>query len=271
MNSIAATPERRWAHGTPARWLLAAIFPLIWLLDRSWWQLSPDVLVVAAILPLAWKLAAAHPATEGPRPRLVVPAAVLLALGIITSRMSVMAFAWAWLAVVFFLPKSAIPAGRLWLLVAGAFPWVLTDGNTLGWLFRLSGANLTARIFEATGYEVIAHGTELTIGGVPISVEAACGGMKLLQVLMSGGLALTALRFPRSRAFWIMVALLPALAWAANTLRIIVITAWGLAHGVASAAGAFHTWGAMVVIVAMLAGYLALAALVAKRFPLSRP
>ncbi|MBB5351569.1 exosortase/archaeosortase family protein [Haloferula luteola] len=246
--------------------LLGVIFPLIWALDRRWWQLSPDVLVILAILPLSWRLARQHSAVQPSRPRFTLPAAILLGIGILANQMTLMAFGWSWLAVSYFLPATSISPARLGCLLTGAFPWVLTDGDPIGWWFRLTGAHLTALTYEAAGYHVVAHGTELVVGGIPISVEAACGGMKLLQVLMSGGVALTALQFPRQRGFWIMVGLLPVLAWLANTLRIIVITGWSLRFGIDAAAGAFHTWGAMGVIGTMLGSYLALSHWISKRF-----
>lgn len=244
--------------------LLVAIFALIWCLDLRWWRLSPDVLCVTLLLPLAWYLASRHPAGEPSKPRLSSLAALGLVAGIVFQQITLIAFSWAWLAVGFVFPATTLPAGRLWLLAAGAFPWMLVDGQEIGWWFRLSGSAVTARIFEAAGCEVVARGTFLEVNGLPISVEAACGGLRLLQVLLSGGVALSFLRFHRAKGFWWMVALLPALAWFANTLRIVVITAWGLRFGADSAAGAFHTWGAMVVVIAMLGAFVPVSALILK-------
>jgi exosortase/archaeosortase family protein len=166
--------------------------------------------------------------------------------------MTVMAVAWSGLAVRWFFPPNRIPRSRLCVICAGAFPWVLLDFNTLGWMFRLSGATVTAVFFESLGFDVEVSGTQLTVGGLPISVEAACGGLQLLQVLLSGGALLSLLHFPTASGFWWMLLSLPMLAWISNTLRIIAISAWGLVFGMESAAGAFHTWGALLVLACML-------------------
>jgi len=170
-----------------------------------------------------------------------------------------MAFGWAGLAVIYSFPRSRLSKARLWVLCAGAFPWVLLDLNALSWWFRLSGAWVTGIVFDTLGMDVVVRGTQLEIDGLPISVEAACGGLQVLQVLLSGGVAMTLLRFPQERLFWSMLAALPFLAWAANTFRIVIISGWGLAFGVERAAGAFHTWGALVVLVMMCGLYYCLA------------
>ncbi|CAA6678262.1 MULTISPECIES: archaeosortase/exosortase family protein [unclassified Lentimonas] len=247
-------PHRSWI----ATLLLGLMLPAIWFLDLTWWHLSADVVVIIALVPLAWWVALKNPAVE---PRVPIEtrwgclAAISLFLGVLLNQMSLMAFGWAGLAVLFCFPESAISKLRLWVLCAGAFPWVLLDLTILSWWFRLSGAAVTGHLFDLFGMDVIVRGTLLEIEGLPISVEAACGGMQLLQVLLSGGVALTLLRFPKRSLFWGMFALLPALAWAANTVRIIIISGWGLAFGAERAAGAFHTWGALLVLVVLLALY----------------
>jgi exosortase/archaeosortase family protein len=226
------------------RVLLFALFPLIWLLDLSWWALSPDVVLVAALIPLAWIWAERNPDpvdAAGPSAMGTLVAVALCALGIFMQSMTMMAFTWSWLAVVYLLPPTSISRSRLWVLCAGAFPWVLIDAELVGWWFRLSGADLTGWLFYIAGMEVVARGTQLEIEGLPISIEAACGGLQMLQVLMSAGVALTLIRFPRERGFWFMLGLLPVLAWISNTFRIIVISAWGVAFGADAAAGLFHT------------------------------
>ena len=241
-----------------ATFLLGLMLPAIWLLDLAWWRMSPDVVIIVALIPLAWWLSSKNPTTPARAPvqkRWVRLAAVSLLLGVLLNQMFLMAFGWAGLAVLFCFPASAISKLRLWVLCAGAFPWVLLDLNTLSWWFRLSGAAVTGGLFDLLGMDVMVHGTLLEIDGLPISIEAACGGMQLLQVLLSGGVALTLLRFPQRSLFWGMFALLPVLAWTANTARIIMISAWGLAFGAERAAGAFHTWGALLVLTLLLGLY----------------
>ena len=177
-----------------------------------------------------------------------------------------MAFAWSWLAVNYVFPVKKLSKTRLWILCTGAFPWILIEGQQVGWYFRLTGAELTVWLYDFLGYKVTGEGTLLEIEGLPISVETACGGLNLLQVLLSGGIALTLIRFPKESSFWYILALLPVLAWFANTVRIIVISAWGLNFGAEAAAGAFHTWGALIVVLSMLGAYVVCARLFSKCF-----
>lgn len=248
----------------PAGWFLLAIYPLIWLLDLSWWYLTPDVIIIAGILPLAWFLsgqAVSSVEFSDQRPRLTGLGVLLLAVGILLNLISLIAFAWSWLAVNYIFPVKNFSRTRLWILCTGAFPWILTEGQKIGWYFRLTGANLTVWLYHRLGYKVTGEGTLLEIEGLPISVETACGGLQLLQVLLSGGIAITLIRFPKEPDFWYMLVLLPMLAWFANTVRIIVIAAWGIRYGAEAAAGAFHTWGALIVVLSMLGAYVACAQL----------
>lgn len=254
-----------WQYYLPR--LVLALFALaIWLLDLSWYTQAPDAVVIVLLLPLAFFLSgktrqvAAAPAARG-----LYWMAALLGLGVVCNSMLLMAFGWAGLAQWVYFQHSSLPRARLWLLCAGAFPWVLMDLQQIGWIFRLSGAAVTAVLYDGLGLDVSVSGTQMWIGQLPVSVEAACGGLQLLQVLLSGGVALTLLQFPRSSGFWTMIVLLPLLAWLANTARIIVICAWGLAYGLESAAGGFHTWGAMLVVFTMLALYLLASRLVRYR------
>lgn len=253
----------------PAGWFLLAIYPLIWLIDLSWWQLAPDVLIIVGILPLAWLLnrrAGVSGKSADRRPGLTKVAILLLTVGILLNQFSLMAFAWSWLATDYVFPATKLSRVRLWVLCTGAFPWILVEGQRVGWYFRLTGADLTVWLYDLLNYEVTGGGTLLEIEGLPISVETACSGLQLLQVLLSGGIALTLVRFPKEPGFWCMLALLPALAWFANTVRIIVISAWGLNFGAEAAVGAFHTWGALIVILSMLGGYVACAQFFSKCF-----
>jgi len=227
----------------------------IWFSDTSWIGLAPDVLIVILLLSFAWWIALKYP-SEINYAKHTLPVLFLLCVGLVFNSMTLMAFSWGWLAVNYVLPRTSISRKKLLFVCAGAFPWVLLDFQTIGWWFRLSGAFLTGQLFSFLGYDVAVEGTQLSIGGFPMSVEAACGGLQLLQVLMSGGIALNLICYPKSRLFWPMLLILPLLAWISNTVRIVVISAWGLAFGSEAAAGIFHTWGAMVVLLAMVLLYL---------------
>lgn len=229
----------------------------IWMLDLSWYLQAPDSIIILLLIPLAVFFASKSKGM--PRELSTIRLyllTLLLGLGVIANSMLLMAFAWGGLAQYVFFRETTLSQKRLWLLCSGAFPWVLIDLYQVGWLFRLSGAAITGVFYDLIGLNVQVNGTQLLIGEMPVSIEAACGGLQLLQVLLSGGVALTLIQFPRERGFWTMIGLLPVLAWLANTFRIIVICGWGLFFGVESASGAFHTWGAMVVVVTMLVLYM---------------
>jgi exosortase/archaeosortase family protein len=257
--------DTRTQPASAGKWLVGALFPLIWLLDRRWLHEAPDVALVTLVLPLILLLARRHP---GPPPhptsRFFAMAAGLLSLGIVLQQMTLMAFGWAALATRFLLPPHGLPPGRIILVLAGAFPWVLLDASFVGWWFRLTSAAMAGTFYDLLGFPVTVHGTIVKVDDLPVSIEAACNGLQLLQVLFSGGVALSLILFHRRHGFWWMVASLPILAWLANTLRIVVVTGWGLRFGSESAQGAFHTWGALGVILAMFLMILPLSQAIAK-------
>lgn len=243
--------------------LLLCLALLIWLLDRAWALISPDAVVIIAVLPLAYLMARKHPMMEAGKaelklsPVLVIGCSLIL-LGIFFGVMTFMAFGWGCLCTELLLARTQLSRPRLILLCAGAFPWVLMDFNEVGWFFRLSGADVTAFIYSLTGHTVNSDGTFVVVDGLLVSVEAACSGMELLQVLISGGVGLALIQYPKSRIFWTLVAALPILAWISNCVRIVVITFWALHFGIDAASGTFHTWGALVVLCTMLSLFIAL-------------
>jgi exosortase/archaeosortase family protein len=98
-------------------------------------------------------------------------------------------------------------------------------------------------------------GTSLQIEDQPLAVDAACAGIDTLQSTLVAGLWLAeTLRTPG--AWWRAVAVLPLLAWLANTARIVMLGAVAVTAGHEAAKGAFHEWGGLsvVVLVFVLAG-----------------
>lgn len=249
--------------------LLFAIAIGIWGLDLGWAQVSPDAVVIAALIPISFQLAKRYRVENEPQAPLSSQEMAWigsgLVVGLLANSTALMAFAWGYLATRVWIPKTRIPRSRLTLLLAGAFPWVLMDFWQVGWWFRLSGAQIAAQGFNLFGFDAVATGTAIQIDEIRISVEAACSGMNLLQTLLSGGVALTAIQFPITRQFWILAGSLPLLAWLANTARVAAISWWGLRFGVEAAEGAFHTWGAFLVLIVMFGLYLGLAELLRPR------
>jgi len=163
--------------------------------------------------------------------------------------------------------QSAIPLSRSWVAWLFVFPWVTHDFPEIGWWFRLSGADISEWVFSLLGYPVFKEGTRLLIAGLPVNVEAACAGMGILQSLLVGGIILLLLYFPRGHGFYLLLPLVPLLAWLSNSFRIVLITAVALSEGVQFSQGLFHTWGAIVVILIMLTLTLILLSLLRLSFP----
>ncbi|MBL9174370.1 MAG: exosortase/archaeosortase family protein [Verrucomicrobiales bacterium] len=244
--------DRFWIAG------LAVLAALIWIRDRTWLRSSEDALPLLLALPLAawlgrpwrWK-ASVEPAH---RASLAI-AMASLALGSALDLNVLLAFGWtaalwAWL-------RSRLEPGdvprtfRLLVLPWMAFPWVMLDAQSIGWWFRLSGAWAVEQMGSLAGLSVSRQGTALLVEGLPVSVDAACSGLNVLQSLFVAGSALAYLHFSRSPLYWWNLALLLPAAWLANTLRILAITGAALTWGPGFAMGLFHTWGGLFVLFGM--------------------
>lgn len=239
--------------------LLGALALVIWLRDRSWLQSAEDALPLLLALPLAAWLGRPwnwRPSAPGflHRPALVLAASAWL-LGSALNLVLLLALGWTAALWAWMRPHLELPdrsrAFRLLVLAVMAFPWISLDAQSVGWWFRLSGAWSAEMVFRGLGFSVSREGTSLLVQGLPMSVEAACSGLNVLQSLLVAGTGLAYLNFARSPLYgWNLLALLPA-AWLANTLRILVITAAALTWGPDFAMGLFHSWGGLVVLAGM--------------------
>lgn len=255
---------------SPARPSAAAVAALsvlallgAWIFLQSPDDLAAPVLALAFLLymhrPVAWKRDAL------PRLTAWLGPAALFAAGNLADLMLPQALGWVWALGLWAraaVASSALPVTRSWIAFLFVFPWITHDFPGVGWWFRLSGAAVTGRIFEALGFPVAREGTRLLVGGLPVSVEAACAGMGLLQGLLVAGVILLLVYFPKGRAFYLLLPAIPALAWAANTARIAGITAVALSEGIEVSQGLFHTWGGLAVIAVMVGLTLPLLSLV---------
>lgn len=244
-------------------WVTALIAggALIWTRDPRWLAEADDVLPALVALPLAvwlgapWRLNAP---TRPPARFLVLLSAAAALLGAATNMTLFLAAGWTGLLWVWLerrLPHTAIPrARRLLILPFNAFPWVTLDLQPVGWWFRLTGAQVTETAFRAFGFDITREGTQLVIQGVPVSVDAACAGLHAFQSMLIAGSLLAFILLGSSRYYWWNIGLLPALAWCANTVRILAITGASLTWGQEFAMGLFHTWGGLLVLVCMFAG-----------------
>lgn len=133
-------------------------------------------------------------------------------------------------------------------LLVLAFPWLLLDGEIIGWWFRITGSWITEQIFSSAGFEVVRQGTFLLINNQPFSVDSACSGINTLQSLLIAGVYLGASILKQQfRIIW-GAPFLFFMAWLANTIRISIITLAALILGPEFAMGAFHEVGGLIVL-----------------------
>lgn len=239
---------------------LAALAAYVWLRDSSWFGAAEDVLPVLAGLPLfywlgqPWKLRKENAAFSLPTVYLA-SAALLLVVGSVFDLCLPAAVAWV-LALWAWIVRRCDPEDfgrirRLLPLALLAFPWVTLDLQPLGWWFRLSSAIAIEHVFSVIGFSVTRQGVELLVQGLPISVDAACSGLKALQSLLISGVVLCFVMMGKRQSYWLNVAALLPLAWIANTCRILVICVAAMTWGSSFAVGVFHAWGGLGVLVMM--------------------
>ena len=210
---------------------LAGLGVIIWIRDLSWWPMAGDALPILAGFGLfAWLGAPwRFKMAEGPAPRIaarpLLICAGLFCAGAAANSTLLLALSWcgllwAWLKLR--LPEERHPLMKqLLVLPLLSFPWILLDGQPVGWAFRLSGAWATEHVFHLFHQNALREGTQLWLNGQPVAVEAACSGLNSLQSLLLAGTALAIIFLGPGRRFWWNLPLLAALAWLANTVRIV--------------------------------------------------
>lgn len=235
--------------------LLAVLAGFIWTRDLSWTASAWDTLPILLAFPLLiwfgqpWQFVAAgrRVSTSG-----VACAVAFLLLGIaadLTLLLTVgwTVLLWCWLSVRL-TPEAKGRLRRLLVLCVLAFPWIRLDMGQLGWWFRISGTWATAGMFSIMGFDVARQGTSLLVQGMHVSVEAPCSGMNVLQSMLIAGSALAYVHLGKGRHYWWNLPLLVAMAWLANTSRIVTLCLAGLSVSPAFAMGFFHSAGGLVVL-----------------------
>lgn len=208
-------------------WILLAFPALIWLGQFSFQNLK---------------------SSEGINPKALYLALSCLVLGMISGSITLLAASWAVFAFPLLKQISPESPGRLAIIGFCGFPWILCDFEAISWFFRLSGATTTAQIFALSGFDVEQQGVFLNVQGLPVSIEPACSGMDLLQLLAVAGACLSTMIARSKTAFAICILCIAPICWLANTIRILAITVAALTVDTEFASGAFHTWGALIVI-----------------------
>lgn len=244
-------------NGSDKGWIvglgIAALW--IWCRDLGWLPQSDSTLPI--LISFAWYgwLVSPWQRTDSPHPLsmpLLTIAALLVVAGTISNLTLLLAFAWAialytWIHSRFEL-STRNKASRLVLLTVMAFPWMALDGDVVSTLFRISAAQVSETIFSVIGFTVERSGTNLWIQGLPVTVNEACSGLGVLQAAMIAGVVLLEAIVPKNNHFWMQIPLLILTAWSANVLRVITISIAALTWGTEFAAGPFHTWGGMGIL-----------------------
>ncbi|GAB4455730.1 MAG: hypothetical protein OHK0029_12290 [Armatimonadaceae bacterium] len=247
---------------------LAVLAAYVWLRDRAWQNdlgnslpiLSGFALLYALGRPWQWdpdrlsaSLSAALFRTGG---AFLYGGGALFLLGVALNLSFLLALGWTFLLWALVDAVCDVPTRRraapLMPLAALSFPWLILHGNEIGWVFRLSGAIVTEKLFSLIGLHVVREGVFLLIQGLPVSVDAPCAGISTLQAMLLAGTVM-AVSLPRGKrmALPVKLLLLVAVAWGANTLRLVVLCASALTWGVPFAQGWFHEWGGLSVLVLM--------------------
>ena len=227
----------------------------IWLRELDGKATAAEMLPILATFPLyllltlPWK----QRLEPGSRPPASLFAgAILFAAGVAAD--SNLALAVAWVALLDGLQRvffQKIPR-RFLLLPFLGFPWVTQNLDSLGWVFRYTGAGAVQILFTLLGLTVHREGTLLYVQNLPLSIEPACAGLNVLQSMLIVGTFLICftIRKPGWR-FWAAVAALTPLAWIANTARIFTLGCAGVLFGPEFARGWFHQWGGWLVLCLM--------------------
>ncbi len=232
---------------------------LIWLRDTGWSASAADTLPLAAGVPLAlWLGTPWRISTDSSESRLPLAWPVLagLAFGVgwILPSITLLALAWTALAGYWMLRwgKPNADFTGLLLILALSFPWMVMEWPQIGWWFRLSAAIATEGFFHFLQMPVVRNGTELLVLGQTIRIEPACAGWNLLQLTLLAGVTIGLHDITLRRHFLLFLSILPFLAWLANFLRILILSALSLSHGVATAEGVWHGLTGLLVIAAVI-------------------
>jgi len=238
--------------------LLLLLAGFIWLRDLVWISSVEDSLPIIIAIPLFIWLGRPWTFRENFLPLPVKSlffGALLCMFGILFNLTLMLAigwitFLWAFLSTRLIQEKK-FSAKRLLVLPFLSFPWITLDGETLSWWFRLSGTWTAEQLFSLLKFDVIREGTTLLVLGLPFSIGPACSGLNVLQSMLIAGSVLAYIYIGDQPSYWWNILFIAAIAWFANTLRILTICVAALTISPEFALGLFHDWGGWLVIFIM--------------------
>ncbi|HEY4003511.1 MAG TPA: archaeosortase/exosortase family protein [Candidatus Xenobia bacterium] len=237
------------------RWGLVVGALAIWGLVASRWlpeNVEAD-LPVAICLPLFYWLArpwVTSPVDRG-RPGVRWAAGGLLAamlyLGSVTG--AVVAWnilLWSWLHGI--LEEASWQRARaLWLLPLLAWPWLRMDGLVLAHAIRQVDAWAVLQVFTLMGAPAVLVGTTVVSPDFTLNIVDGCAGLGTLHSMLIAGAVLAFVQDqPLTR--WQNVGKVVAVAFIANTVRIVCIGWLGLMLGAEYAEGPMHDWTGWILV-----------------------
>ncbi len=239
---------------------LLLLFVLIWSrLPASGAQSDPAALlglVIAAFLARPDRLRAC---LLVPKTVPSVAAVALLCAGSLTGLVFLQALGWSFLALL--LCRSCFefgPSRRLWRLIpilVCVFPWISSDFPGLSWLFRVSAAAFAVKVFSFLGFDVVREEMGFCVQGLMVHVTPDCSGMNSLQSMMIFGATMAYRLLPESGRYWLVLALLPLVAWLANAMRVVAVTVLAMVTDVEFASGQAHAIVGLVVLLGIFTAF----------------
>ncbi len=156
-------------------------------------------------------------------------ACVALILGLVSDLLLPIALGWsallwAWLSG----RLAAEDRARIWrllLLTLFVFPWADVDIKGVHWIMRISAASVTEHMLTWVGLPTTREGTMLWVDGHPVEVSEDCAGGETLHAMLVVGSAAAFVYLDRRQSILPWLPVLAALAWLANTLRVLIISA----------------------------------------------
>jgi exosortase/archaeosortase family protein len=135
---------------------------------------------------------------------------------------------------------------------------------------RLSSATVSEYVLALAQLPVSREGTLLYVSGQAVSVTEACGGIETLHAMIVVGLAAAYVYLGPKTAIWKWLPILFALAWCANTMRVLGICIGARYFGADLVQNVLHDLGGWLIVGAMIALCVAFFSCWRRVCPLSR-
>ena len=246
---------------TQSAWLFGALLLLsavaVWMRDLKWTTSMADTLPLALGIPatillgMPWKPGGGLTTQEK---ILGGFSLVVFLIGWTAGSVTALSLAWTGLAYTWMAHHFTRESdrGRLACIVLLSFPWLVLEWPQIGWWCRNSAAVIGEQVFHALALPVQREGTSMVILGVPVEIEAACAGWNLLQLTLLTGVASGAYEIRSGRRFLWLLLILPIIAWFANVVRIIILSAIALSCGTEIASGTLHGMMGLVILLLVI-------------------